>query len=246
MTTKFPKKLKAAIFDMDGTIIDTRHAWKQITEDSLQQCGIYSVRDEQKKQLNTIAGGGAHCWAAGVINVFNLDIKIDSLVEHVKYYSSIRLKQSTPFIEGFESFHSVLKRNQISSSVATNAFTHYFDILKNKMNLGHYFDNHLYCVDHVDGKAKPDPAVFLLAAEKLGAQPEECVVFEDTISGFKAAKAAGMKCIGIRNPRNLNTEPGLVHEFIDNYDEAEAALHKLFDEAPQMTLMPSAEKERSQ
>ncbi|MBT4595082.1 HAD family phosphatase [bacterium] len=225
------KKVKAVIFDMDGTIIDTDHAWKRITKDSLQQCGVKSVTTEQKQQLKDIAGGGIHYWAASVIDIFDLPMQTDNLVEQVKYHASIRLAQDTPFIEGFENFHGFLKENQIGSSIATNAIAHDFDILKNKMNLGLYFDTHLYCVDHVQGKCKPDPALFLLAAEQLGVQPEDCVVFEDSIYGFEAAKAAGMKCIGIRNPRNFNTEPGLVHKFIENYHEAADALAELAGES---------------
>jgi len=59
----------------------------------------------------------------------------------------------------------------------------------------------------VDGnqitKSKPDPEVFLKGAEQLGFTPEECVVLEDAKSGVKAAKAGGMKCIGVGDPKVL-------------------------------------------
>ena len=72
--------------------------------------------------------------------------------------------------------------------------------------------------------AKPDPALFLHAAEKLNAAPENCVVFEDSIWGFKAANAAHMKCIAIKNNRNQDHHSENTHGAIDSYDEAEAVI----------------------
>ena len=47
---------------------------------------------------------------------------------------------------------------------------------------------------------KPHPEIFLLAADKLGVEPEDCVVFEDAEAGVEAALAAGMKCVGVGSP----------------------------------------------
>jgi HAD superfamily hydrolase (TIGR01509 family) len=49
--------------------------------------------------------------------------------------------------------------------------------------------------------AKPDPEIFLLAAEKLGVKPQECIVVEDSVAGVEAARAAGMRCVGYALPR---------------------------------------------
>jgi beta-phosphoglucomutase-like phosphatase (HAD superfamily) len=49
----------------------------------------------------------------------------------------------------------------------------------------------------VGNKSKPDPAIYLHAAEKLGSSPQECIVIEDAPNGIQSAKSAGMKCIGI-------------------------------------------------
>ena len=51
--------------------------------------------------------------------------------------------------------------------------------------------------------SKPDPEIFLLAAQKLGINPKDCLVFEDAEAGVEAALAAGMRCIGIGSPEQL-------------------------------------------
>jgi beta-phosphoglucomutase len=64
-------------------------------------------------------------------------------------------------------------------------------------------------------KAKPDPEVFLLGASELGVLPEECIVFEDAVAGVEAARAGGMKCVGIGQKDVLGEAdvvvPGLNH-----------------------------------
>jgi beta-phosphoglucomutase len=90
-------------------------------------------------------------------------------------------------------------------------------LILERVQLQHYFDA------VIDGnkalKAKPDPQVFLLAAEELEQNPASCVVFEDAAAGIEAAKAAGMKCIGIGSPDVLGKAdkvvPGFVNATID-------------------------------
>lgn len=60
--------------------------------------------------------------------------------------------------------------------------------------------------------SKPHPEIFLLTAEKLGVKPEECLVFEDAEAGVAAALAAGMKCVGVGDARQLNK----AHEIVAN------------------------------
>jgi beta-phosphoglucomutase len=69
----------------------------------------------------------------------------------------------------------------------------------------------------VDGndtsRSKPDPQVFQLAAERLGQKPEECVVFEDAVAGVQAAKAAGMRVIGVGAPDVLHEADAVIDGF---------------------------------
>lgn len=75
------------------------------------------------------------------------------------------------------------------------------EFILNKLNITDLFDA------VVDGNkvslAKPDPEVFLIAAQEIGLQPDECVVFEDAEAGVQAGKAAGMKVVGIGKPEVL-------------------------------------------
>ena len=68
-------------------------------------------------------------------------------------------------------------------------------------------------------KGKPDPEIFLTAAKKMNVKPEDCLVIEDATSGVKAAKAAGMKCIGLKNPDHGNQDLSEADLIINNLNE---------------------------
>ena len=93
-----------------------------------------------------------------------------------------------------------LKSNQMPISLGSASKN--AELILNKVDLLSYFDA------IVDGnsvsKAKPDPEVFLIAADKLGVAPENCIVFEDAIAGIKAANNANMLSIGIGDKTILN------------------------------------------
>jgi beta-phosphoglucomutase-like phosphatase (HAD superfamily) len=65
--------------------------------------------------------------------------------------------------------------------------------------------------------SKPDPEIYLKAARSLGMRPDECVVIEDAERGVKAAKRAGMKTIGYRNPRSGNQDLSEADSVIDDF-----------------------------
>ena len=89
----------------------------------------------------------------------------------------------------------------------------------------------------VDGndvkKAKPDPHVFLVAAEQLGVEPEDCIVFEDSVAGIQAANIAGMTSIGIGKKSVLHEADHVFKDFteismnfMDELIKDESRLHK--------------------
>ena len=111
------------------------------------------------------------------------------------------ISEMTPdeILPGAREFLSSLK--QAGYLIALGSASKNAGIILTKVGLGDYFDA------IVDGNiitaSKPDPQVFLMGAELLGAAPSECVVFEDAIAGVEAAKAGGMKVVGIGAPANL-------------------------------------------
>ncbi len=99
-------------------------------------------------------------------------------------------------LPGVRSWLPRLKELDYRNAVASSAPQENIDAILDALDLRRFFDA---VVSSAGMPSKPDPAVFLLAAERVGVPPERCTVVEDAISGVEAAKRAGMRCIAVTN-----------------------------------------------
>jgi beta-phosphoglucomutase len=191
---------KGFIFDLDGVIVDTAKyhylAWKKLSE----SIGIFfdEFQNEQLKGVSRINS------LEKILNWGNMELSQDKFMEllarknddYLNYISNMTRSEILPDVVRVISFLKNTKQPIGLGSSSKNART----VLK-KLKLINDFDA------VVDGnnisKAKPNPEVFLAAAEQLNVTPKNCVVFEDSVAGVKAAKDAGMMCIGIGEQKVL-------------------------------------------
>jgi HAD superfamily hydrolase (TIGR01509 family) len=219
-------KFKAIIFDMDGTIIRSEDAWFRATKKILIDRNFITLSEKQIQSIDSMPGIGLIQSAELLKRDFKINDSVETLVNELKLNAIEQMKTSLSFIEGFENFHTQLQIHNIPTSIATNADPYSLQAINNQMNLSKFFGAHIYHIGHVENKVKPDPAIFLHAAEKLNVNPSECIVFEDSIFGFEAAKQAGMKCVAIQHPHNENHRHE-VHGSITSYDDALNILKKI-------------------
>lgn len=209
--------LKAVIFDLDGVIVDTAKfhylAWKRLAHEKFSY-NFTEEKNELFKGVNRIRCmeilnelSGAALSEADIINY--ADIKNEWYKEYVS--------GMTPddVLPGALDFIRECKSNGLLISIASASKN--TPLVLNRTNLMGLFDAVIdgNCVT----KAKPDPEVFLAAAEKCNALPEECIVFEDAQAGIDGAKSAGMKCVGIGDEKILSGAdkyvPGLYAVTVD-------------------------------
>lgn len=219
-------KIKAIIFDMDGTIIHTEELWRQVNRALLAKYGITSFPEEQEMLFKSFSGMSMINVATVMKDYFNLPDSVETIVLTKLDLANELFDQHIDFIDGFELFHAKLLLHNIPTSIATNAMPANLLPIAKKFEFHKMFGTNVFSQADVNYRPKPDPALFLHAAAMLGVKPEECLVFEDSIPGFQAAKAAGMKCIAIKNDLNMHVLD-TVHDAIANYHEAEEVLKKL-------------------
>lgn len=212
-------KIKAIIFDMDGTVIDTEHIWDKATKDLLAQRNVILNQDEWLKVMNHTRGIGLTPGCTYLKECFNFTDEIPTLIEelrkraHQGFYTDLR------FIEGFTNFHCLVRAQGLKNGIATNADKTTVHIVNKSLRLNQFFGKHIYDITHVK-RPKPDPAIYLHAAAQLNADPADCIAIEDSAHGITAAKNAGIFCIGINTAKNRDTlkEADLIIECYQDLD----------------------------
>jgi HAD superfamily hydrolase (TIGR01549 family) len=189
---------------MDGTIVDTENIWADATKLFIERRGIAYTGELEAALRKEIHGLALHK-SCGVIKDFiNLEGSVEDLIKEKSLIAYDLYKNGIKFIDGFEAFHCIVQTKNIKNGIATNADDMTVQLSNQALNLSYYFGDHIYGISCVGNICKPDPAIYLHTAEKLGIDPQECLAIEDSAHGIKAAQAAGMLCIGINTSCNYD------------------------------------------
>ena len=183
----------AAIFDMDGTLIDNTpyhfKSWQALFKK-------YGKGDLTKQTYYTEISGVPVMET--VRRIFGGDHDEEGLKalldEKEEFYRQAYAPFVTP-VNGLENFLTELKDAGVNMAMATSATIQDIDFILDRIPIRDDFDAIINST--MVSKPKPNPQIFLKAAEKLGRNPADCVVFEDSLAGIKAANDAGMKVVGI-------------------------------------------------
>ncbi|MGB7396112.1 MAG: beta-phosphoglucomutase [Pricia sp.] len=212
MKLENPKFSTAFIFDLDGVIVDTAKyhylAWKKLAN----ELGF----EFTEKQNELFKGVSRKRCLEILLDIGNVDAtqkQFDQwMVEkNEDYLSYIEDMDESEILPDIHKVLDYLKDRNVPMALGS-ASKNAKPILE-KVKLLTYFD---VVVDGTDvAKAKPDPEVFLIAAEKMGVRPEDCIVFEDAVAGIEAANNAGMTSIGIGDAQNLPQADHIFKDFTE-------------------------------
>ncbi len=205
----------AVLWDMDGVLVDTAELHYQTWKQTLAGFGIPFSR----KLFNEFFGMNNEQTLTGILGRPPEPSFLQELSDNKEDKFRKSIHGQVELYPGVRKLLQELQRAGARQAIASSAPQENIDVLVNELNMASFFQT---IVSGCEIKSKPDPATFLLAAERLGVNPQRCVVIEDALHGIEAARRAGMKCIAVAttHPVVLLSQADLVVESINQLSAA--------------------------
>ena len=205
--------LKAVIFDMDGVIVNSEPlhhlAYKKMFEEF--------QLDVSNSLYESFTGQSTHSICKQLCNIFNLNKDPNELVLSKRKHFKVIFERDSSFqmIDGAMNLIENYFNNDLTLVLASSASMTNIDRIFKKFDLNKFFKAKISGADLKE--SKPNPEIFVKAAQLAGFKKEECIVIEDSTSGIMASKSAGIYCVGYNSYNSKN----------QNYDNANLVVSNL-------------------
>ena len=210
------KRIEAIIFDMDGVIIDSEPLWSKAEREVFSTVGV-EFTDEQCRQTATMT-------TREVTNFWFERFpwskhSLDEIENRVIDYVGSLIQQRGVAIDGIRETVPRLKGKGFKIGLATNSPFRLIPVVLEKIGIQLYFD--ALCSSEHEQKGKPHPDVYISISKKLGLEPANCLAIEDSISGIRAAKQAGMQVIALVTEKSETNRAkyALADKIISHYNQ---------------------------
>lgn len=179
---------RAIFWDNDGVLVDTEHLYFEATRQVLAQAGLALTEDIYVELFLRQGRGVWHVMEERGA----LPEEIDRLREERNALYAHLIDQAPRLIDGVTEVLEAL-HGKFVMGVVTSSRKDHFDVIHRSTGVLKYFDFVLAAGDYPRGKPAPDP--YLLAVERSGVDPNDCIAVEDSERGLQAAVLAGLKCL---------------------------------------------------
>ncbi len=212
--------LKAFLFDLDGTLIDSERFHYACWEETLAEYGV-SINYED--WIRHYAGIPLPANARTLTEKYHIALPLDEFIARREALTYERLKTSNiglmPYAQEFLNF---LVSKKLRIALVTSSPGADVGLILEKNGLRKYFEVIITRSDVTH--SKPDPESYTVCREKMGLLQAECIAFEDTLNGTKSAKAAGIMCFAIQENKEEHAKLAVADKVFPNFNEAKAFL----------------------
>ncbi|MCK4746844.1 MAG: HAD family phosphatase [Bacteroidales bacterium] len=220
MQSTFPHSMNdlTIIFDMDGVILDSEKVYQEIERQMYAELGISITPQEHQKFMGT---SERSMWTL-IKGKYKLEQEVEALIreERERFLTTLGTPGSIPLMEGLLPLLESLRKAGIPLWLASSSAREIIDKVVDIKGLRKYYEG---IVSGDDVKhSKPSPEIFLLAAKLAGNDPSRCLVIEDSENGIRAARAAGMTVVALRDPESPPLDLSGAHLIIDSLTEFDA------------------------
>ncbi|SHM21158.1 haloacid dehalogenase superfamily, subfamily IA, variant 3 with third motif having DD or ED/haloacid dehalogenase superfamily, subfamily IA, variant 1 with third motif having Dx(3-4)D or Dx(3-4)E [Anaerosporobacter mobilis DSM 15930] len=206
--------IKAVIFDLDGTLVDSMWMWREIDVEYLSQFDIEVPSDLQQ----AVEGMSFSETAQYFKERFNLPDPVEVIKMEWNKMAWDKYGNEVPLKKGVIEFLEELRSRGIKTGIATSNSKELVEHVLKSLNITEYFDSVRTSCEAKKGKPAPD--IYLLVADDLQVDPKDCLVFEDLALGIMAGKGAGMRVCTVFDPYSeddRDRKRKLADYYIDTY-----------------------------
>lgn len=181
------------IFDGEGVVIDTERIWDKAQEEFLRRRGLTYDREKIKHLIT----GKSSIDSVSIIKLeYGLRGDPKTLAQERLEIFKALFGRETKYVDGFPEFFARVRKTR-KTCLATAMDNELLRLADERLGLSGLFGDRIFTLANVDYRSKPNPALLLFVASRLGSEPSQCVVIDDAPLGVEAAKRAGMMCIAI-------------------------------------------------
>jgi HAD superfamily hydrolase (TIGR01509 family) len=193
----------AVLWDMDGTLIDSEPYWMK-SEGAFARANNSTWTEQDGLSL---VGMSLYDSSKIIKDKVGSNLEPEQIVEQLTDEVTAQLKQEILWRPGARELLVLLRKKKVKTALVTMSMHRMAKQVADAIGFD-AFDVIVAGDDVLHGK--PHPEAYLKAASLLGVKPEDCVAFEDSISGLRSAEAAGTRAVGIRNIVELPSQPGRI------------------------------------
>ena len=202
--------MKGAIFDVDGTILDSMNVWYKITDSFFKLHGLV-LTDEKAEAYKEMTLEES---LPQISYEFGLGMTFSEIFEEFRALMSVEYEYNIELKPGVDTYLKRLHDDGIKIAVATSGYEGMCKSAFKRLGIIDYIDAYAFSSEVGVNKGQPD--IYLLAAKRIGAEPAQCMVYEDIVLGIGSAKKAGFKTCAIYDDTNKN-ETLLLKQLSDRY-----------------------------
>ena len=204
--------MKGAIFDVDGTLLNSMGAWWDVIIKFFKNNGL-ELTDEKAAGYKEMRLEDS---VPSIIAEYGLDMTVDEVIGEFQRMMVKEYEENIPLKKGAAQYLKKLHDEGIKIAIATSGYEELCKSAFTRLSVWQYIDAKAY--SHEVGVDKSNPDIYLLAAKRLGVEPCECVVFEDIVLGIGGAKKGGFKTCAVMDITNID-ETEKLKKIADNYIE---------------------------